>query len=118
MIGGLCKVDKTFTLFQDPIEADRPGLVRNDHPDTAKQAATQANTGRTRAWVQDFIEGNGEYGATDEEIIEAAFAVGYVSANSLRPRRVELVRDNVVMDSGERRKTRSGRKAIVWVVIK
>lgn len=92
---------------------DRPGLVRNDHPDTAKEAATQANTGRTRAWVLDFMRSNGVHGVTDEEIITAGEFNG-LRANGLRPRRVELVRDGLVEDSGEKRKTRSGRNAIVW----
>lgn len=95
------------------IDARTPGLVRNDHPDTAKQAATQANTGKTRKFVLDAIKNAGEVGATDEALITFGMMHGF-TANSVRPRRVELVRDGLVVDSGEKRKTRSGRNAIVW----
>lgn len=40
-----------------------------------------------------------------------------MSANTQRPRRVEVVRLGLVRDSGEKRKTRSGRSAVVWEVV-
>jgi hypothetical protein len=48
--------------------------------------------------------------ATDEELIERT----KISANTLRPRRRELELKGIVRDSGETRKTRSGRSAVVW----
>lgn len=97
------------------IDANTPGLVRNDHPDTAKDAAGKANTGKTRRYVYDLINRRGWAGATDEEIINEGTRAGF-SANGLRPRRVELVRDGVVIDSGRKRATQSGRQAIVWIL--
>jgi hypothetical protein len=38
-----------------------------------------------------------------------------MSGNTVRPSRVSLVRDALVMDSGRTRKTISGNDAIVWV---
>lgn len=52
----------------------------------------------------------GAKGMTDEELQEALD----VPSNTARPRRWEAVKAGLVCDSGERRNTRSGRKAIVW----
>lgn len=49
---------------------------------------------------------------TDEELIRLTG----LSPNSCRPRRVELVEMGLVQDSGQRKQTRSGRWAIVWMV--
>ena len=50
-------------------------------------------------------------GMTDEEIQEFLD----MNPSTERPRRVELVDAGLVMDSGRRRNTRSGRKAVVWI---
>ena len=97
------------------MDEDTPGLVRRDHPDTSREAAASTVTGKLRVKVYEFIVRRGQRGATDEEIIEAGIKRGYL-ANGIRPRRVELVRYGWIIDSGERRPTRSGRSAIVWVV--
>lgn len=52
------------------------------------------------------------FGATDEEIAEATG----MNPSSARPRRVELQRDGLIMDSGYTRKTKSNRAAVVWMV--
>lgn len=38
-----------------------------------------------------------------------------IDGNSYRPARVTLAKHGLIMDSGERRKTNSGRSAVVWV---
>lgn len=93
---------------------DRPGLTRADAPDTSIIAAADVlpRTGTQRRRVYDFIRRQAEHGATDEEIQEALRMGG----NTERPRRVELVRDGLVVDS-ERRRTHGGRPAIVWVAV-
>lgn len=50
-------------------------------------------------------------GLTDEEM---QFALG-MNPSTQRPRRVELVDGGFIIDSHQRRKTRSGRTAIVWI---
>lgn len=47
---------------------------------------------------------------SDQELVQR---LG-VPENTLRPRRIELVSDGLVIDSGIRRRTESGREAIVW----
>lgn len=52
---------------------------------------------------------------TDEQILHWTTTWGYkVSASGLRSRRSELVKAGLVEDSGERGKTASGRKTIIW----
>lgn len=57
------------------------------------------------------------HGLTDEEIGRVLSMQG----NSVRPRRVELVGDGARLphriESAGTRKTRSGRRAVVWVVV-
>ncbi len=65
-----------------------------------------------RQRVLAFLQQCGTAGATDEEICEAL----NLASDTSRPRRVELVRGGLAVDSGERRRTRSGRMAVVWVL--
>lgn len=51
------------------------------------------------------------YGATDEQLQDD---LGMPSSTE-RPRRVELVKEGAVVDSGRTRETRSGRQATVWM---
>jgi transcription initiation factor IIE alpha subunit len=89
---------------------DRPGLVRNDHPDTSRQAAELVlpKSGTQRRKVYDLICRWGE--ATDSEIQRALGMNG----NTERPRRVELVRQGLIKDSGHRI-AENGREMILWV---
>jgi hypothetical protein len=55
----------------------------------------------------------GEHGATDEEVSES---LG-MNPSTVRPRRLELIGMGLVADSGRTRKTRSQRKAMVFVAV-
>lgn len=97
--------------------------------ETSNEAARKIEPlrGTLRAKVLDAIKNSGRVsevmptwtssislvgGLTDEEGVAATG----IPASTWRPRRVELVEMNLVADSGVRRKTRSGRDAVVWVV--
>ena len=60
--------------------------------------------------VLEFVRNRGAYGATDEEIHGG---LGMLS-DTARARRVELREAALIVDSGQRRPTRSGRLAVVW----
>lgn len=60
--------------------------------------------------VHAYIICTGEYGATDAEI-ERGLGMRHQTASA---RRNELVKLGLVVDSGQRRPTPSGRPAIVW----
>jgi hypothetical protein len=98
------------TLFDDPPRRELPPHNRTA-TSTAAAVAIDRAAPRLRSLVYRFIAGRGEYGATDQEC-QLGLAL---SSQTQGPRRVELERSGHVRDSGERRPTLSGRKAIVWV---
>ncbi len=85
--------------------------AKKAHP-TSQRAAIKAfpKSGTKRQKIYNAIKLFG--GLTDEEIERTLD----MSGNTVRPSRVSLVRDALVMDSGKTRKTVSGNDAIVWVV--
>ena len=98
------------TLFEE-----RPGEKLPPHNQTATSTAAAVaiahDAPRLRELVYEYICSRWTHGATDQECQEY---LG-LSSQTQGPRRVELTRDGYVEDSGKRRPTRSGRKAIVWV---
>jgi len=89
--------------------APEPPWVR--HSATSRQSAVEikAPAVNLRALVYGEIINTG--GATDQEIQQAL----NLDPSTQRPRRVELVHMGQVRDSGRKRKTVSGRMAVVWV---
>ena len=59
-----------------------------------------------------FLLDRADYGATDEEMQTATG----MNPSTQRPRRCELVEMGKVMPSYLTRRTKSGRKAVVWVI--
>ncbi len=100
--------------------SDKGWVNGGEHPtlpfsnrDTSKDAAKSIIGSATslRRVVYDVIKCLG--GCTDEEIeVETG-----LTGSTVRPRRRELVLSGAIVDSGERRKTRSGRTAAVHVVV-
>ena len=85
---------------------------------TSRDAAEQAkpNAATQRARVLKLVRESGwsdDPGLTDEQIQER---LG-LSGNTQRPRRMELVTMGLIKDSGRTRKTKSGREAVVWVLV-
>lgn len=83
------------------------------HSATSREAAIEIypKAGTLRASVYEALAQAGDAGLTDEQIGQQIRMGG----NTVRPRRVELVEKGLVRDSGRRRETGSGRKAVVWV---
>jgi hypothetical protein len=84
------------------------------HSPTSVKAADQvqrAVTGMLRAVLTHF--GAASDGLTDDELI-----AGMGRPNTVRPRRVDLVRLGYIRDSGRTRATASGRDAVVWTITK
>lgn len=80
--------------------------------DTSRKARRRirSEAGAMRLRVLLFVRSRGHRGATDEEIQEA---VG-IRVQSETPRRGELVKLGALVDSGRKRRTSSGRPAVVW----
>lgn len=81
---------------------------------TSKQAAERhlPRSGTKRHRIFDMIRDRGETGATDDEI-EQTLELLHQSASAGRN---TLATDGWIVDSGQRRPTRSGNPAIVWVL--
>ena len=96
---------------------DEPFPPYQPHSQTSFDAAAAAlaTASTKRAMVYRLIRNASTRGMTDEEL---EIATGW-SGSTVRPRRRELQTwqpEPLVMDSGRQRRTRRGRKAVVWVV--
>ena len=70
---------------------------------------------RIKDEIYNYLLRKGSDGATDEQIQSAL----KISPDSERPARVQLVKDNRVVDSGKKRSVpHSNRKARIWVAIR
>lgn len=90
---------------------DRPP-PRQVQSDTSIQAAASLSRKTLRGQAHAILEAlSVQPNMTDEEIGTRLGLVG----NTVRPRRGELVAAGLVTDSGLRKLTRSGRKAVTWI---
>lgn len=81
------------------------------HSPTSKEAAKSIapDAATLRGLVYRTLQGHPE-GLCDQEIQ----TLTGLDANTERPRRIELVKLGLAIDSGRLRATRSGRMAVVW----
>lgn len=85
----------------------------SDHPDTSQEAAAKVlpNSGTQRRTAYDLIVASKDRGMTDDELERAMMK----PHQSVSARRNELSADELILDSGKRRRTKSGHEATVWV---
>ena len=85
------------------------------HSDTSITAAAEIEPAlnKLQRKVLGFLRSQRETGATDEEMQIHLD----MNPSTQRPRRIELVARGKVYDSGKKRKTHSGRLAVVWRVL-
>jgi hypothetical protein len=99
-------------LPRDPL-IPRVGPSHHNDPETAREAARRdlPRKGTQRARVLDAFRELGETGATDYELGRRLEMFRWVAGT----RRGELIEDGwLIVDSGERRVTDTGSRAIVW----
>ncbi len=91
-----------------------PDLPFQRHSGTSIAAAGEMEecTTTLRGQIYRYLARCLSNGATDDEIQVAL----NMNPSTQRPRRIELWDRGLVRDSGQRRKTRAGRNAAVWVV--
>ena len=100
------------SLF-DVVEREKlPPHQRHSVTSKCAAVAIASDSATLRESVRRHLVWCGITGATDEEIQNA---LG-MNPSTQRPRRIELVKRGVVVDSGTTRKTTSGRSATVWIV--
>jgi hypothetical protein len=98
----------------DPKQTIPAPARRNAPPGTSEVSAQRIATAAPslRDMVLALLRERGARGATDQEI-QAELGL---PSNTQIPRRWELVNLGLVVDSGERRPTPSGRRAAVWAL--
>jgi DNA-binding CsgD family transcriptional regulator len=87
--------------------------VRGSATSKSASESMRAHAAPIRQRVYEYILSRGAFGCTDEELIAA---LG-ISPSTARPRRGELVQMGAVKKTGDTRRTRSGRRAAVYVGI-
>ncbi|MBK5203900.1 MAG: hypothetical protein JJD98_00375 [Polaromonas sp.] len=92
------------------LEREAP-YQRHSATSQAASAAIEPRAGTQRHRVLMHLRDMEDCGATDEEIQRTL----PMSANSQRPRRQELVKAGLVVDSGRTRKTYAYLDAVVWI---
>jgi hypothetical protein len=91
--------------------------ARSSDPATSHQAAASISSERLResqAHVLDTLRLDGPL--TDERLVDLIAPMQ--SPSGVRTRRAELVALGLVVDSGRRERTQSGRSSIVWRAVK
>jgi hypothetical protein len=93
----------------------QPAPPSQPHSATSRAAATAIRSGADtlRMTVYRWLLARGGTGATDEEMQDGIPMV----PSTQRPRRVELQKAGLVVDSGDTRRTRSNRRAVVWLAV-
>ncbi len=100
------------SLFDD-LARPEPPAQRHSDTSVAAADAIAGHAETLRARVHRFLVERGTEGATDEEMQTLI----PMPASTQRPRRCELVEAGLATDSGARRKTASGRDAVVWLAL-
>lgn len=90
-----------------------PPYVRGSETSREAAEAIAPDTPTLRRAVLEYLRSRGPTGATDDEM---QTALG-MHAHTQCPRRIELVSAGLVVKSGEKRPTRSGRAATVWTAV-
>jgi hypothetical protein len=87
-------------------------IIAKNARQTSRQAAEKAypKSGTMRLRVYEFIIRQGLKGATDQEIQRNL----NLSGDTVRPSRITLFQDGLIIDSGGRRKNANGNDCIVW----
>lgn len=92
-------------------------MINNNERWTSSEAATSidCHVGKIQRYLLDYLDACGEHGSTHQEA-EQVFANVY-GPSTIRARFAELERMGLVMESGEWRRTKAGRRALVWVSV-
>lgn len=94
---------------------------RTDGKTSRDAAVSVTDTEKVRDWIMHLFR---EFGEMHDEYLVENYTNGSVhqrpraSDSGIRSRRAELVRLGKLRDSGERGLTASGRKSVVWEIVK
>jgi hypothetical protein len=90
-------------------------IVSKTARNTSRWSAAKAypKSGTTRLKVYELIFSRGLAGMTDQEIQTTL----HLSGDTVRPSRIKLLRDGLIIDSGETRNNSNGNPCVVWRAI-
>ena len=103
--------------YKETVAINTPTVaIRHDATDTSREAGEKAklNSGKQRELIHFWVKWAGKSEAKGMTADELSMLLE-LPAQSVSARINGLHKDGHIMDSGERRKTRYGRNAIVWV---
>jgi len=101
-------------LYEGPTTPYTPFVRGSETSEAAAEAMPSERANTIRRTIERAIIEAEALGCTDDEL-----QVGLnLEGSTQRPRRIELVQQHRIIDSGRTRPTRSGRKAVVWVAAK
>ena len=91
---------------------DNKVIIANNARNTSRIAAERVypKSGSIRLSVYEYLIRQGLRGATDQEVQSAL----NMSGDSVRPSRITLLRDGLIIDSGETRLNANGNPCTVW----
>jgi len=115
-----------YDFVSQALGLDGPGsMARASDPVTSHEAASSVSREAREASERDVLDCLIENGAmTDEQIHEeiSSYVVGYrnpkATATRHRTARAQLVEKGLVRDSGEKDLTSTGRRAVLWEVVR
>ena len=90
-------------------------IIARNARKTSVDAATNhlPKSGTTRAIIYEYIVRTGMRGATDQEIEQML----HIDGNTVRPSRLTLFKDGLIVDAGITRKNENGNDCTVWRAI-
>jgi transcription initiation factor IIE alpha subunit len=90
-------------------------IVSKTARNTSRWSAAKAypKSGTKRLKVYELIVSRGMNGMTDQEIQNTL----HLSGDTVRPSRIKLLRDGLIIDSGETRKNSNDNPCVVWRAI-
>jgi hypothetical protein len=94
---------------------DNKVIIAKDARNTSRIAAERIypKSGSIRLTVYEYLIRQGLRGATDQEMQSALM----MSGDTVRPSRITLLRDGLIIDSGETRLNANGNPCTVWRAI-
>lgn len=85
-------------------------------PETSRQAPSDEHRSDLQRLILSYFKAYPTEGYTDDEIVQVMAGYGYRTVSTIVKRCSELRHASEIVDSGRRRKTRSGSSAAVWVL--
>ena len=112
-----CRKHRKKMLKAVPLDAETRAVARANDPSTSWEAAYSLSSQYLRESQERVYDMLYSLGPSIDWALQSSALSFNMSPSSIRTRRSELVDLGLVVNSGEKKLTRSGRFAIVWEVV-